>query len=514
MKILKSPKDAFFVLAASISLGLVSAGKDDRQEGGHTFSNVRSNIEQYIRDVHIPSISIAVSQDGNILWEESFGMANVEKQIRATPHTLYHLGSLGKVYTATTIMILRERGLIDLDKPANDYLGKAKIEAYEGNINHVTLRRILNHTSGLPFMWTHLYGDELDQRPSWDEVIGRFGKIVSPPGDRYIYSNLGFGILGNINKRLTGKSYHEFMKSEVFQPLGFERTLVDTGFFDGEYIAQKYTSKGRIPYFDMICKGGGTVYASAHDLVGFGMFHLRNHLVNQKPILNDTSINEMQTSVKSISPQSSYRIGWSISNRFGYAIVQHGGHVIGAKAELMLVPSQNIAVAVLSNGEDANTTKVCDWVLSELLKPYKILSDFRNLFAGSGKPSPQTFSPSSSLVATWKGQIRVDDKNVPVQIIIEDDGHARMKYIEDDNPENPGVAPREGTVPQFANGIFTASFPLEIPTQFFIARYPHMVHVEAKLRGTTLSGYVLACALEELPHFNIPFNIRLEKMKE
>ena len=189
MKILKSPKDAFFVLAASISLGLVSAGKDDRQEGGHTFSNVRSNIEQYIRDVHIPSISIAVSQDGNILWEESFGMANVEKQIRATPHTLYHLGSLGKVYTATTIMILRERGLIDLDKPANDYLGKAKIEAYEGNINHVTLRRILNHTSGLPFIWTHLYCDELDQRPSWDEVIGRFGKIVSPPGDRYIYSN-------------------------------------------------------------------------------------------------------------------------------------------------------------------------------------------------------------------------------------------------------------------------------------------------------------------------------------
>jgi CubicO group peptidase (beta-lactamase class C family) len=116
----------------------------------------------------------------------------VEKRIKATPHTLYHLGSLGKVYTATAIMILKERGLIDLDKQANEYLGKAKIEAYEGNINDVTLRRILNHTSGLSYMWTHLYAPELNQRPPWDEVIRRFGKTVSPPGERYIYSNFGF----------------------------------------------------------------------------------------------------------------------------------------------------------------------------------------------------------------------------------------------------------------------------------------------------------------------------------
>ena len=72
------------------------------------FTQVRSRILDHMEENNIPSISVAVAKDGRILWEESFGLADVEKQIKATPHTMYHLGSLGKVYTATAIMILKE----------------------------------------------------------------------------------------------------------------------------------------------------------------------------------------------------------------------------------------------------------------------------------------------------------------------------------------------------------------------------------------------------------------------
>ncbi len=89
-----------------------------------------------------------------------------------------------------------------------------------------------------------------------------------------------------------------------------------------------------------------------------------------------------------------------------------------------------------------------------------------------------------------------------------------MKYLRADNTEDPGVEPKKGTPLQFQNGILTASFPLEIPTQFFLARIPHMIFLDAKLRGTTLSGYALACALDDLPHFNVPFYIRFDKAKE
>ena len=118
------------VLAGLLSLGFLLTCMGDQQASGHRFKKARANIEGYVQEANIPSISVAVAQNGEILWEESFGWANVEKQIKATPHTMYHLGSLGKVYTATGIMILKERGLIDLDKPANQYLGEAKIEAY------------------------------------------------------------------------------------------------------------------------------------------------------------------------------------------------------------------------------------------------------------------------------------------------------------------------------------------------------------------------------------------------
>ena len=499
------------IVSAFIGLAIIykcACGKSD-----HLFQKASSNIEQYVQEANIPSISVAVAQNGKIIWEESFGLSNVEEKIKATPHTMYHLGSLGKVYTATAIMLLKERGFIDLDKPANEYLGKVKIEAYEGDANDATIRRILNHTSGLPWMWTHLYENEIDRRPSWDEVIGYYGKIVSPPRDRFIYSNLGFGILGNIIERISGKSYDEFMKSEVFSPLGLTRTMVDTGPSSEEDIAQKYTHQGRVPYFDMICKGGGTVFASAHDLVGFGMFHLKNHLVNQKPVLSDISIDQMQSAIESCSPQSSYRIGWHISRRFGYHIVEHGGHVLGAKAELRLIPSKNIAVAVLSNGDEADTSKINDWIFSELLTRYKFLSGLRNLFSVRGRIGHKTFSPPSSLIGTWSGEIVTYEKRHPVQITIEANGNAQMKYVEKDNPDNTGVAPLKGTSPAFNNSIFTASFPIEIPTSF-TQRYPHTAYIDTKLRGTILSGYISAQAWEpQMPHFNVPSYIRLEKMK-
>ncbi len=510
----KPRRKTFIVLLIVLTLiGLAIIYKCACGKSDYLLQKTQRRIEQYVQEANVPSISVAVAQNGKILWEESFGWSNMEKKIKATPQTMYHLGSLGKVYTATAIMLLKERGLIDLDKPANEYLGKVKIEAYEGDINDVTIRRILNHTSGLPWMWTHLYENELNERPSWDEVIGYYGKIVSPPGDRYIYSNLGFGILGNIIERISGKSYDEFMKSEVFAPLGLTRTMVDTGPCSEEDIAQKYTHQGRVPYFDMICKGGGTVFASAHDLVSFGMFHLKNHLVSQKPVLSDISIDQMQSAAKSRSPQSSYRIGWHISKRFGYHTVEHGGHVLGAKAELRLIPSKNIAVAVLSNGDETDTSKINDWIFSELLTRYKFLSVLRNLFSGSTKTSPRTFSPPSFLIGTWSGDIVTYEKKHPVQITIEANGNARMKYVEKDNPDNTGVAPMKGTSLAFNNGIFTASFPLEIPTPF-TKRYPHTAYIETKLHGTILSGYISAQAWEpQMPHFNVPSYIRLEKMK-
>jgi CubicO group peptidase (beta-lactamase class C family) len=457
-----------------------------------------------------PSISIAVAKDGKIIWEKSFGWADIENKVKATPHTMYHLGSLGKVYTATGIMLLKERGLIDLDAPVNRYLGQEKLVAHEGDTNGATVRRVLNHTSGLPWFWVHLYENELEQRPSWDEVINQFGKLVSPPGDRYIYSNLGFGILGHVIERISKNPYHQFMETEIFKPLNLTRTIIDTGPMTEDYIAQKYTPEGRVPYSDFISKGGGTHYASAHDLVRFGMFHLANHLEDQEPILSDKSIHEMQNSSQSSTPKSYNIIGWHKSMKYGYTMVRHGGHVIGAVSNLELIPSKNIAVAVLSNGDKANTPLICDWVLSKLLIGYRLMK----IFPSWGAPKVNRFRPPPPLVGTWGGYIAISEKNLDVQLIIEEKGAVRLRYLNKNLQEERGAVSVKGSRLRFRRDILTGNFSLEIPTPF-TNRYKHEAYIELKYRGNRLSGYISALAMEPMkPHFCLPFYMRVEKLEE
>src|SRR5688572_32186710 len=114
------------------------------------FGNIAETIRSRLVEKSLPSLAVAVARDGEVLWEEAFGWADRENRIAATPHTLYSLASISKPITATGLMILKERGLIDLDRPINDYLGHAKINVRVGDPAAATVRRVANHTAGLP----------------------------------------------------------------------------------------------------------------------------------------------------------------------------------------------------------------------------------------------------------------------------------------------------------------------------------------------------------------------------
>src|SRR5690348_8075895 len=114
----------------------------------------------------IPSLVVAVAKGNTVLWEEGFGWADRERRIAATPHTLYSLASISKPITATALMILKERGVLNLEHPINHYLGERKLHARVGNIDEATVRRVANHTSGLPLHSQFFYQDEPDLPPT------------------------------------------------------------------------------------------------------------------------------------------------------------------------------------------------------------------------------------------------------------------------------------------------------------------------------------------------------------
>jgi CubicO group peptidase (beta-lactamase class C family) len=312
------------------------------------FDGVRALIRQRIADGLLPSITVAVAQRGKIIWEEGFGWANREERIPANENTMYSLASISKPFTATALMTLVQAGKIDLDKPINDYLGDAKLKA---RIGDATVRRVANHSSGLPLHFQLFYSNEPYQKPSYDETILRYGNVVTIPGEHYQYSNLGFGVIGYVLARVSGESYPDFMRETVFLKLGLTHTSVGVGSGLEKFQAIRYDSKGApYPPYDFDHPGASAIYSSAHDLVRFGMFHLKDHLPGQVQILTDASIDAMHQPTMKISDNQGYGIGWFTEDRpGGYHVVSHTGGMPGVATILATAPSEDIAVVVLMN---------------------------------------------------------------------------------------------------------------------------------------------------------------------
>jgi len=342
------------------------------RSGATQFNDLRATIESKLVAQNVPSLAVAVAQNGKIVWEEGFGWADREKRIPATEHSMYSLASISKPITATGLMVLVERRQVDLDRPINDYLGQAKLNGRAFDAAQATVRRVANHTAGLPLHYQFFYRDEPYQRPHMDETIRRYANLVTPPGARSQYSNLGYGLLDYVIQRVSGKSYPDFMREEVFLPLGLTRMSVHIGPGLQDFSATRYAPDGRpIPFYDFDHAGGSAVFSSAHDLVRFGMFHLKNHLSDQRPILTDDSIDEMQRPTAMEQNGSGYGIGWaSGTSGKGLRTVSHGGGMGGVATTLRLLPEENAVVVVLCNSSSALTGQIAQAILA-LLAPDK-----------------------------------------------------------------------------------------------------------------------------------------------
>jgi len=449
-------------------------------EAADQFDAVRDLIRTQMTERQVPSVAVAVARDGRIIWEEAFGWADREKRIAATPHTLYSLASISKPITATGLMILKERGLVDLDRPINDYLGEAKLKVRIGPPEAATVRRVANHTAGLPLHYQFFYEDERYRAPTRDETILRYANTVTAPGERWHYSNLGYGILDHVIARVTKQSYRDFMRREVFGPLGLTHMSVDLDEGLESQQAVRYGMDGLpIPFYGFDHPGGSAVYASAHDLARFAMFHLKAKLPDQKPILSDQSIDEMQQATADAGAGQGYGIGWFTAEYpGGRRSVSHTGGMGGVATSLRLFPSEKLAIVVLTNaGSHPLAGTVTEAIVTTLLP-----GAVRTL---PMMPAPSPFAPGE-LVGTWTGMVYTYAADMPLTLEIKSDGdiHARLGLQLQTLVNRPTIA----------NGILTGSMMGDIGTED-ASRTPHTLSLTLKLRGGVLVGGVTALSL-------------------
>ncbi len=332
------------------------------------FEAVKATIQRKLTDGGVPSLAVAVARNGKIVWEAGYGWADREKRIPSTEHTMYSLASISKPITATGLMVLVERGQVDLDRPINDYLGAAKLNGHAFDASKATVRLVAGHRAGLPLHYQFFYEDEPFKRPPMDETIRRYGNLVTPPGERYEYSNLGFGVLDYVISRVSGETYPAFMRREVFVPLGLTHTSVDIGPGLEAFAATRYAADGTpIPFYDFDHPGASAVFSSAHDLVRFGMFHLKDKLPEQKAILRAASIDAMHVPIGPTGPRSGYGIGWEhVTTEKGLETLSHTGGMGGVATTLTLLPQLDAVVVVLSNSASGAPEEISNEIIAIL----------------------------------------------------------------------------------------------------------------------------------------------------
>jgi CubicO group peptidase (beta-lactamase class C family) len=452
---------------------------------GLRFSEIRETIRSRLVEDCLPSVAVAVARDGEILWEEAFGWADRENRVPATPHTLYSLASISKPITATGIMVLKARGKLDLDAPINDYLGDAKLLARVGDASEATVRRVANHSSGLPLHWNFFPEDEPRRPPGMDETIRRYGSLVTAPGERYQYSNLGYGILDYVISRVSGKSYPDFMRQEVFLPLGMTRSSVDVGPGLEAHAAARYDRDGlRLPFYDFDHPGGSAVFCSAHDLARFGMLHAGSRLPDQKAILSDVELEEMQAPTMPAGSDSAYGAGWSIrGDGAGVRTVSHGGGMDGVNTTLLLAPRERLAIAVLVNAATALPFEIADEILAAVV-PAAVgqVEARREQRKRQEEDESIPFVPPGGLLGEWQGSVHTYAGRLPLVLRFHEDGdvHARLG-------EQLWTLVNE---PRLDDGWLTGKLTGDIRTAD-AARRPYDLHLDLRLRGPVLNGAVI-----------------------
>jgi len=499
------------IILASVLPLLTTAGLLAKETRGGTdpFAGVRDRIVRAVEEKQVPSVSLAVVKNGEIVWEEAFGLADLERKIKATPETLYPIASATKPFTATALMVLVERGLADLDRPANDYIEGAGLRAFEGEASRATLRRILHHTSGLPMFWSFYYEGTSRRRPPFETTLRRYGILVSRPGEGYNYSNLGYAVLESVIERASGKPYPEFLAAEVFKPLNLRRTAVFTEPPARPDIAVKYgPSLARVPFCDHETRGASSIHATAHDLALFLLLHLGRPQPGQKAILKPDSIAAMQRSRDPDVRDSSYALGWETGRRFGYPIVTHGGAMDGCRAHLAMIPSEGLAAAVLINGENVPSIQICDGIFAALLPDYAKALNAAGQGRG-GPPAPAAFRPPAEAVGTWDGAVKTHEGDVPVRLVVGPDGRLELFRL------GPSGAPGEGLSPLKAptvnRGVLIIHFPQVFATSDLTAA-GHRTVLGLHLRGDRLSGEANTIASDM--SYSLPSYIELKLVKD
>jgi CubicO group peptidase (beta-lactamase class C family) len=328
-------------------------------------STVPPQLDAILKDygrVDAPGASVLVALDGKVLYRKAFGLANLEERTPVTTATNFRLASVTKQFTATAVLLLAERGELSLDDPLTRFFpGFAK--AAHG----VKVRHLLGHTSGLLDYEDLIPAGTTKPLKDKDvlDLVGKQDRLYFAPGSQFRYSNTGYALLALIVEKVSGRSFAQFLKENIFDPLGMAGTVAyEEGISKVARRAYGYSEKsgekgeksgerdGRFERTDQSLTssvlGDGGIYSSVEDLWRWDQALYGTRLLPAKTL----AMTFQAGTPTSDQPGSGYGYGWYVASHRGTRKVWHYGETIGFSTYLARYPDKRLTIIMLTNRND------------------------------------------------------------------------------------------------------------------------------------------------------------------
>jgi CubicO group peptidase (beta-lactamase class C family) len=337
-----------------------------------------------------PGCAVGVIQDGNFVFRKAYGLASLELGVPLSPQSVFYMGSVAKQFTAASVVLAAEQGLLSLDDDVRKYI--PELPDYG---QPVTLRQMLHQISGFRDFFDLIYfsGRNAADFNDPDEIlklVARQTGLNNIPGDEYIYSNTNYFLLGIVVERATKNTLSEFAARNIFEPLG----MTSTRFYDDATVvvpgrvAAYDTGRNGIFFVDWSTRyhvvGGGGLMSTIDDLLLWD----RNFYANR--LGKGTLVKELETrGVLNTGKPINYALGLFRATYRGLPVVGHDGALFGYRTQILRFPEQKFSVLCLCNVSSANpgnlTRQIADAYLADEMQHRAGASD-----SSGGKYSPDT----------------------------------------------------------------------------------------------------------------------------
>jgi CubicO group peptidase (beta-lactamase class C family) len=328
-------------------------------------------IEQEMSKHDVTGLSIALVDDQQVVWARGFGFADKARNLPAAPETVYRVGSISKLFTATAAMQLAERGKLDIDRPLATYLPGFSIKSRFPEAGPITPRTLMTHHAGLPS--NRLKGSRGRNLVAFSGLASELSDefVAYPPNFMFAYSNLGMTLLGEAVGQVSGLGFSAYVERELLQPLGMGRSSISSA-AEAPLMAKPYDRGKPVEEPGIRNLPAGGLNTSVLDLSHLLAMVFAGGRFGAHQLITEETLAEMlrpQNADVPLDLEFRIGLGWFLMPMGlpnAGPVVSHGGDVINYHSQLVALPQHKLGVIVLSNS--ASSAETVRRVATEALK--------------------------------------------------------------------------------------------------------------------------------------------------